>query len=88
MAKYSESELIGNKKKLTEIKKRFQVDKFNSVLNSPRKYPSGVINSSKHFDIFDVLEKVTKVDISFFDEYESCTILYIVFLIAGCQLHK
>ena len=69
MLKYSESELIGNKKKLTEIKKKFQVDKFNSVLNSPRKYPSGKINTSKHFDIFDVLEKETKVDITFFDEF-------------------
>ena len=69
MLKYSESELIGNKKKLTEIKKKFQVDKFNSVLNSPRKYPSGEINTSKHFDIFDVLEKMTKIDITFFDEF-------------------
>ena len=69
MLKYSESELIGNKKKLTEIKRKFQVDKFNSVLNSPRKYPSGKINTSKHFDIFDVLEKMTKVDITFFDEF-------------------
>ena len=69
MLKYSEGELIGNKKKLTEIKKKFQVDKFNSVLNSPRKYPSGKINTSKHFDIFDVLEKETKVDITFFDEF-------------------
>ena len=69
MRKYSESEFIGNKKKLTEIKKRFQIDKFNNILNSPKKYPSGRPDKSKIFDIFDVLEKITDVDISFFDEF-------------------
>ena len=32
--KYSDAKFIGDRKKLTEIKKKFKIDKFNKILNS------------------------------------------------------
>jgi len=68
--KYSEDKFIGDKIKLTEIKKKFNIDKFNSILNSPKKHPSGIIKDAKErFSIFDALGEMSKVDISFFDGF-------------------
>ena len=49
---------LEDKRKLTEIKKIFKIEKFNKIL---------------HFEergsIFDALEKISKIDISFFDSF-------------------
>ena len=50
----------GDKRKLTEIKKKFKIDQFSKILNS-KDSPS----------IFSTLEEITKVDISIDDEFTS-----------------
>ena len=50
----------GDKKKLTEVKKKFKIDQFIKILNS-KENPS----------IFDALEEITKVEISVNDEFTS-----------------
>ena len=48
----------GDKKKLTEIKKKLKIDKFNKALNS-----------NKNRTIFDLIEDITKIEFSIFDEF-------------------
>ena len=48
----------GDKRKLTEIKKKFKIDQFTKILDS-KDNPS----------IFSTLEEITKVDISIDDEF-------------------
>jgi len=50
----------GDKRKLTEIKKKFKIDQFTKILDS-KDNPS----------IFSTLEEITKVDISIDDEFTS-----------------
>ena len=50
----------GDKKKLTEIKKIFKIDKFNKILNS-----------DEGIDIFEVIETITKIEINMFDEFHT-----------------
>ena len=50
----------GDKKKLTEIKKTFKIDRFNKILNS-----------DEGIDIFDVIETITKIEINMFDEFHT-----------------
>jgi len=54
---------LGDKKKLIEIKKKFKVDDFNKILSSEEN------NKQLWIDLFDVISKLTKVEISFFDEF-------------------
>jgi len=67
--KFSDSEFLGDKKKLKEIKKSFNIDEFNNILNSSTS--SQIINKKKVKleDIFEILEKITDVEISFYDEF-------------------
>ena len=53
---------FGDKKKLIEIKKKFKVDDFNKILSSKGN------NNQLWIDLFDVISKLTKVEISCFDE--------------------
>ena len=53
---------LGDKKKLIEIKKKFKVDDFNKILSSKGN------NNQLWIDLFDVISKLTKVEISCFDE--------------------
>ena len=48
----------GDKKKLIEIKKKLKIDKFNKALNS-----------NKNRTIFNIIEDVTKIEFSMFDEF-------------------
>ena len=54
---------FGDKKKLIEIKKKFRIDDFNKILSSKEN------NKQLSIDLFDVISKLTKVEISFFDEF-------------------
>tara|TARA_B110000977_G_C10926305_1_gene435247 strand:+ start:310 stop:912 length:603 start_codon:yes stop_codon:yes gene_type:complete len=54
---------FGDKKKLIEIKKKFRIDDFNKILSSKEN------NKQLSIDLFDVISKLTKVKISFFDEF-------------------
>lgn len=67
--KFSDSEFLGDKKKLKEIKKSFNIDEFNNILNSSTS--SQIINKKKVKleDFFEILEKITDVEISFYDEF-------------------
>ena len=49
---------LEDKRKLTEIKKIFNLEKFNKILNS-----------NESGSLFDVLKKISKIDISFFDGF-------------------
>ena len=53
---------LGDKKKLIEIKKKFKVDDFNKILSSEEN------NKQLWIDLFEVISKLTKVEISCFDE--------------------
>ena len=57
------------KKKLKEIKKSFNIDEFNNILNSSTSLQ--IINKKKVKleDFFEILEKITDVEISFYDEF-------------------
>jgi len=67
--KFSDSEFLGDKKKLKEIKKSFNIDEFNNILNSSTSLQ--IINKKKVKleDFFEILEKITDVEISFYDEF-------------------
>ena len=67
--KFSDSEFLGDKKKLKEIKKSFNIDEFNNILNSSTS--SQTINKKKIklADFFEILEKITDIEISFYDEF-------------------
>ena len=54
---------FGDKKKLIEIKKKFRIDDFNKILSSEEN------NKQLWIDLFEVISKLTKVEISFFDEF-------------------
>jgi len=49
---------LEDKRKLTEIKKIFKIEKFNKILHI-----------KERGSIFDALEKISKIDISFFDSF-------------------
>ena len=53
---------LGDKKKLIKKKKKFKVDDFNKILSSKGN------NNQLWIDLFDVISKLTKVEISCFDE--------------------
>ena len=67
--KFSDSEFLGDKKKLKEIKKYFNIDQFNIILN--KSTSSQTINKKKIklADFFEILEKITDIEISFYDEF-------------------
>ena len=67
--KFSDSEFLGDKKKLKEIKKSFNIDEFNNILNSSTSLQ--IINKKKVKleGFFEILEKITDVEISFYDEF-------------------
>ena len=50
----------GDKRKLTEIKKTFKIDKFNKILNS-----------DEGIDIFKAIETISKIEITMFDEFHT-----------------
>lgn len=69
MLKYSDDDFIGDKIKFKEIKDHFKIEKFTANINST---PSSQIINKKEIkliDIFKVLEKITNVEISFYDEF-------------------
>ena len=51
---------LGDKRKLTEIKKTFKIDKFNKILNS-----------DQGISIFKAIETITKMELDFLDEFHT-----------------
>ena len=49
---------LGDKRKLTEIKKTFKIDKFNKILNS-----------DEGISIFKAIETITKIELDILDEF-------------------